>query len=127
MPNPLWRLTMTHPMIPTWLKIGNKNMWISKAWDPPFNEKSFYECKTIEELAEQFRFDNWCIGTSFIYQNLCFINQIEGGSEWKVIRDDISFESLTGSYYSNIDHLTKFINDAQAATPEQLRRLEYVR
>jgi hypothetical protein len=42
-------------MIEEWLEIGNKNTWIKRAYDPPFNRESFYECKTADELVDKFQ------------------------------------------------------------------------
>lgn len=112
--------------IKTWTKIGNENLWIRESWDPPFNESSFAACDTIEDLAYQLGPEHcWCLGTAFYFENIAFINQVNGGNEWLVIRDDVSFESLSGSRL-DLAYFTKFVADVQAATPEQLRKLDYV-
>lgn len=37
-------------LIRAWIKIGKGNPWIRYACDPPFNENSFCECLSIDEL-----------------------------------------------------------------------------
>lgn len=107
-----------------WVKIGKKNPWIKRASDPAFDIRQVHEKKTVQELYDHFQHGNWCTGDAPYYQNICFINQVDGGSEYMVIRDDISFESLTAERYS-LEKLTAFIERVQKATPEQLRKLEY--
>ena len=91
--------------IQTWIKIGKANPWIKQvgsgnpedlcAYEAPFGENYFYECKTLDELKEKFERNNWCLGQAFYYQNLCFINQIDGGDEWLTIKDNWAFESIS--------------------------------
>jgi hypothetical protein len=107
-----------------WVKIGMKNIWIKRASDPPFDIRQVHEKKTIQELYDHFQHGNWCTGDAPYYQNICFINQVDGGSEYMVIRDDISFESLSADHLS-LDELTEFIERVQKATPKQLKYLEY--
>lgn len=115
--------------IETWYKIGNKNPWIRQAHDPEFTRTSFIECMTINTLVKKLRGGNWSLGQAFYYKNLCFINQVDGGDEWKVIRDDIDFESWScGSVIREYGE-ERFINQLNrmlAATDEQLRNLEYM-
>lgn len=114
----------------TWYKIAMANQWIRMANDPPFKPDSFSECKSIARLIDQMERGNWCLGTAFTYRDLCFINQIEGGSEFRVIRKDIDFES-----WSTYDVLkgrngrarfTETVNRMLAATDEQLRTGSYM-
>ncbi|KQY83743.1 hypothetical protein ASD24_29490 [Paenibacillus sp. Root52] len=115
--------------IETWYSMGCKNSWISNAYDPPFTRRSFSECITIGTLVQKLHFSNWCLGQAFYYKNLCFINQIEGGSEWLVIRDDIEFESWSCSYVIREDGEQVFINQVNrmlAATDDQLRKRNYM-
>lgn len=114
--------------IEKWVEIGKKNPWIKEACDPPFDKHVFYECKTVDELVEKLKQGNWCLGQAFYYENICFINQVDGGDEWLVIRDDIPFESWGCRYV-----ITKYgeqefretLDRMLKATPEQLRKLEY--
>ncbi|OMF76735.1 hypothetical protein [Paenibacillus glucanolyticus] len=115
--------------IETWYKLGLKNPSIKQSYDPEFSRNSFSQCMTIDTLVKKLRHDNWCLGQAFYYKNLCFINQIDGGGEWKVIRDDIAFESWSCGYVIRTDGVERFINRLNrmlAATDEQLRSLDYM-
>lgn len=121
--------------IKTWLEIGNKNIWIKEHntdpdcltyRDPAFDEKSFCECETVQELIEKFEYGNWCIGQAFYYKNICFINQIDAGDEWLVIRDDIAFESFSCQNIIKAGEFEMCIDRILKATPEQLKNLDYI-
>lgn len=108
----------------TWLMFGNKNIWINKAWDPAFSEKSFIECKSIAKLADKILHGNWCLGQAFWYKDICLINQIDGGDEWLVIKQNRAFESFTCDLMGR----EKFINSIKSirkATVEQCVSLNY--
>jgi len=117
---PLWR-----EWISTWLELGNKNPWIVEAVDPPFNAASFYDCNTLLELAAFFRHGNWSLGTAFAYANFCFINQINGGSEWLVIRNDLAFESFSTRLMLESGSFLDTMKSIIRATPEQLSTWSY--
>jgi len=51
------------------------------------NPNSFVVIDDPETLKKFFKSGNWCLGQGVIYQNLCFINQINGGDEWLTIKD----------------------------------------
>ena len=114
----------TEEMKKQWVTIGKKNLWIKEANDPPFTIREVHEKKTIKDLYDHFQHGNWCLGDAPYYQNLCFINQVDGGSEYMVIKDQTSFESLSADLFT-LEKLTDFIERAQKATVEQLRMLEY--
>lgn len=118
------RITSASDRIAIWVKLGKQNPWIKRACDPRFDSNQVHEKKTISDLYDHFVHGNWCLGDAPYYQNICFINQVDGGSEYMVIRDDIPFESLSVQFYT-LDKLTDFITRVQKATPEQLRKLEY--
>ena len=81
--------------VKTWLEIGNGYEWIQKAEDPPFNALSFCPCTDLVDLADQIFRGGWCLGQAFFLDNICFINQIDGGDEWLTIKDGTPFESIT--------------------------------
>jgi len=83
-------------LISEWLRIGRENPWIRSAYDPPFSPESFRECNSLAELEERIGHGNWSLGTAFSYQDLCFVNQVDGG-----------------------------VRRLLAATKEQCQRLEY--
>ncbi|OVE80503.1 hypothetical protein BVY01_00190 [bacterium I07] len=111
--------------IETWIRVGRRNCWIAGAYDPEFSEKSFVECQSVDELKTKFMQGNWCLGQAFYYQNICFINQVNGGDEWLVIRDDIAFESFTCIRMIEKGEFDEMIERIQKATWEQLKQLDY--
>ncbi|MGA4519223.1 hypothetical protein ACPA0F_18355 [Solibacillus silvestris] len=117
-------------LIPTWYEIGMKNPWIAGAYDPAFSIKSFVECKRYETLVRVLKQGNWSTGTAFYYRNLAFINQVDGGDEWMIIKDDVDFESYScGAVLRRENGIEKFSRDIwrYLNTPkEQLRGFNYV-
>ena len=116
--------------VETWLKIGNQNQWIREAWDPPFDALSFCICKDINDLAERILDGNWCLGQAYVLDDICFINQMNGGDEWLTIKGNTSFESITMQTYNESDEeaetrLRNTIARIQAATEEQCKKFEY--
>ncbi|MBM7854914.1 choline dehydrogenase-like flavoprotein [Desulfohalotomaculum tongense] len=67
---------------------------------------------------------NWCLGKAFYLGNIAFINQVDGGDEWLVIRNALPFESITVKYFS-FDEFTEFYKRIIKASDEQLKKLEY--
>ena len=120
---------MNSPYIKVWLAIGRTNPWIRAAVDPVFDEKSFHECKEVHELIEKFRHGNWCLGQAFYLHNICFMNQVNGGDEWLVIRGGIDFESWSCEQVLR-KHGEEYFLDRLArmycASDDQLMNLEYM-
>jgi hypothetical protein len=115
--------------MPAWLKIGRNNLWIKDACDPPFDERSFTACGSVDDLIAYFNHGNWSLGQAFYLGDICFIQQVGGGDEWLVIKQDCAFESFTARRMIN-DQFYSFhrvIEDIQIATLEQCRNLEYSR
>jgi len=77
-------------------KIGMKNGWMNGKFaeadgdfiveEDRLNKKSVAVIDDIGELRKYFAMGNWGLGSSVIYKNLCFMNQINGGDEWLVIK-----------------------------------------
>lgn len=82
-------------LVTTWLIIGRANPWIAGAWDPPFAEQSFVACESPDDLADRLAHGNWSLGQSFYIGPLCFIQQVDGGDEWMVIRGSLPFDSYS--------------------------------
>src|ERR1700687_5845978 len=89
---PAWN--PTNP-ISTWLEIGCANRWIRRACDPPFTRVSFVACGDATELQAHLSHGNWCLGTAFYLDELCFIEQQAGAGEWLVIKQNVAFESAS--------------------------------
>ena len=112
-------------LMAAWLHIGKRNPWIRGAYDPPFTRDSFYACSSVEELQERLHHGNWCLGQAFTLGNLAFINQVEGGDEWLVIRGRIPFESLTSCRIIECGEFPALVERFQRATDAQLKSLDY--
>ena len=118
-----------------WLSIAQQNVWIRQrgsgdandmcAFEPPLTEHDFYQCHSIQELYNLLTQGNWILGQPFYFRNLCFINQINAGDEWLVIRDGLAFESLTAGAMQ-YEEFKDWIDCVFNATEEQLRELEYI-
>lgn len=117
-------------LVETWFNIAKKNPWISEAYDPEFTKEIFTECKELSYLISELKSGNWCLGQAFYYKNLCFINQVNAGDEWLVIRDDIDFESASCGLMikrHGEEYFELWIEDCLEATPDELKTLEYVK
>lgn len=111
-------------LIKEWIRIGQKNPWISRAVDPPFGEASFAKCASLEELYEKLREGSWCVGTAFYLGNLAFINQVDGGDEWLVIRGAVPFESIT-AHLMSLDEFRDWYMRVMQASDKDLKSLSY--
>jgi len=110
--------------INNWLKIGNRNPWIREADDPKFTKRSFKECKDLDELIKELEHGNWATGQAFYLDDLCFIQQVNGGDEWLVIKDTFGFESITYSAMGE-EEFREWYKRVKQATDKELKNLEY--
>ncbi len=116
-----------------WLKIGKKNPWIREAVDPPFTMESLSgeaDCESVQQLVRNILRGNWCLGTAFHHEDICFINQVEGGDEWLTIKGKTPFESITFHTAWESDEQAEkrayeTIDRIQRATEEQCKNLDY--
>ncbi len=114
--------------IPTWLKIGKQNPWIREANDPPFNTQSFHCCVNDDELLDKFAHGNWCLGQAFYRDNLCVIQQVDGGDEWLTIKEGTPFESISFGQIikkEGRDAAKALLSRLREASIEKCRALEY--
>ena len=121
-------------IVEKWLSIAQQNPWIRQrgsgdandtcAFEPSLTEQDFFQCYTVEELYSFLARGNWMLGQPFYFQNLCFINQINAGNEWLVIRDGFAFESLTTGAME-YEKFADWIECVMKATEEDLRNLTY--
>jgi len=120
-------------------KIGMANPWCSGnvarddgdfiTEDDRLNRNSFTVFKDLEKLKEDLKGGNWGLGQAFMYNDLCFINQVDGGDEWLTIKrfDDevISFESMSMARIIEGGRFEDMMGRLEKATKEQCRKLEY--
>lgn len=125
-----------------------ENGWVRRGgydWqDDPYLEEypyHFTRVNDIEELRGIFASGNYAIRQGFLYDDLAFIQQVNGGDEWWTLKqvsdeglptDWLDFESWSFEHDANLSHGNvepkDFINDIrsmQMATPEQCKRLDY--
>jgi len=119
------------------VKKCQENIWLKRGGvmfeDEPFAEfdyeYSFHRCSSLEELKNKFLQGNWSIRQGFLYENLAFINQVNGGDEWWTLKefDDklFDFESITFNYIIRNNEFEGFIERLLKATKEQCKKLEY--
>jgi len=112
-------------LLTIWEQIGNNNRWIKLAVDPPFSKKCLEQCLSLKVLEENLKAGNWQLGQGFYFENICFINQVDGGDEWLVIRGDLAFESYTIRPTIKSGSFETLFNRFKTATREQLRLLTY--
>ena len=112
-------------LLDIWETIGKQNSWIAEAHDPPFDKTMLDKCHTPEELQSKLAHGNWSVGQGFYYQNLCFINQVDGGDEWLTIKDNYGFESITFMKIIKRGEFMKLLNRLRTATKEQCIKLKY--
>ena len=121
-------------IIEKWLSIAQQNPWIRQrgsgdandtcAFEESLSEHDFFQCNTVEELYNFLVHGNWILGQPFYFKNLCFINQINAGDEWLVIRDGIAFESLTAEAME-YEEFRDWLECVMKATEEDLKNLTY--
>jgi hypothetical protein len=109
----------------TWYELGLANPWIASADDPPFTMDSFVGCYSLTELEDRIGHGNWAVGTAFYFQDVCFINQVDGGDEWLTIRHGVAFESMTLIPTIEDGRFASLVTRLLTASREQCERLEY--
>ncbi len=113
------------PYLEIWLTLGRANPWIREATDPPFTSDSFYTCRDEDELAEKLCGEHgWSLGATFVLDDLCFIQQVDGGSEWLVIKQHAAFESFSCRVMGRERFLAS-LRGIQQATVAQCKALKY--
>lgn len=121
------------------VKKCQENIWIKNNgvafYDDPFFEQDspyvFARTETIEGLKAFFEHGNWAIRNGILYNDLLFINQVNGGDEWwtlkydKFKREYVSFESITFRFIIERGEFEKYIKRLENATIEQCKNLKY--
>jgi len=120
-------------------RIGMQNPWCSgKAAiaDGGFiveadrlNRDSFTVFVTTEKLKETFEHGNWCLGQAFIYGDLCFMQQVDGGDEWLTMKrfedEVVCFESISWMPSIKDDSFDSLFARLEKATKSQCKALTY--
>lgn len=126
-----------------------ENGWVKRGgydWqDDPYLEEYPYDftlVSDIEDLRSVFASGNWAIRQGFLYDDLAFIQQVNGGDEWWTLKrvgdggkadDWLAFESWSFEPTANPRFRgaepKEFVNRIRAmqmATPDQCKRLDYM-
>ena len=111
--------------IAIWLAVGEANRWIRRACDPPFTRRSFERCADASELQTRLAHGNWCLGQAFFLSDLCFIQQVGGGDEWLIVKENVAFESASCGHMIASGTFDSFLARIQAASVEQCKALDY--
>lgn len=114
----------------TWVEIAKRKPWIAQADDPSFDESMLVECKTLDYLVQQLEQGNYCIGQGFYYNDLCFINQVDGGDEWLTIRRGKHFDSISCRGIirtKGTEYFKRMVNAYLKASDDELTCMDYYR
>jgi hypothetical protein len=122
-----------------WLMAGGYS-WQDDPWLEEYPYE-FSEVANIDGLREAFRQGNWSIRQGFLYDDLAFVNQVDGGDEWWTLKrvgrdggasDWLDFESWSFRTLAEEraldgkDPFANAIRSMQMATPGQCRKLDYM-
>ncbi len=109
-----------------------QNLWLKDNNDDYDSEDYCFNVKivnTIDELKDFFVHGNWAIRQGVVFNNLAFINQVNGGDEWWTVKDFngnlIAFESVTFMVVIQKGEFEEYIDRLLKATSEQCIGLAY--
>jgi len=115
-----------------------ENGWLMRggyAWqDDPYLEEYPYEfakADSIEELRGFFAQGNFALRQGAVYEDLAFVQQVDGGDEWWTLKRDgsdwVDFESWSfNDIVKEPERFAHAIECMHRATPEQCKRLDYM-
>ena len=115
-----------------------ENGWLRRGgypWqDDPYLEEYPYEfakAGSVEELRGFFAHGNWALRQGIVYEDLAFVQQVDGGDEWWTLkRTDsgwLACESWSfGRIVQEPERFSHALECMHRATPEQCMRLEYM-
>ena len=91
----------------------------------------FLVAKTVGELRDYFQEEGHNIREGVVYDDLAFINQVDGDDVWWVLKQSdhgwVDVESLSFKELSQYPELfARYVVSMQMATPEQCQSLEYM-
>ena len=116
-----------------------ENGWLMRGgydWqDDPYLEEYPYEFCTapdMESLTSFFEHGNWAIRQGIVFDDLAFIQQVNGGDEWWALKRDgdgwVDFESVSCEHiiaHSKSD-FERLIASMRAASTDECVRLDYL-
>lgn len=119
-----------------------ENGWLRRGgypWqDDPYLEEYPYEfakAGSVEELRGFFAHGNWALRQGIVYEDLAFVQQVDGGDEWWTLKkigdegepgDWLAFENCSFGGLSRDRHgFNDLIVGMSAASASECERLEY--
>ena len=112
----------------SWLKTGGVDFedGLLVEWDYEFHPLRFLD---LGALAAFFRNGNWGTRTAAVWEDLMFVQQVDGGDEWatyKITDDEIEqFESVSLAGYIAEGRFDGLLQRMHEATLEQCCTLDY--
>lgn len=120
--------------------VCQQNGWLcynGYAWqDDPYLEQypyAFARAKSLDELTSFMEHGNWSIRQGIVFDDLAFIQQVDGGDEWWTLkRTDngwMPFENTSAGFIierDGVDAFTHMVECMHRATPEQCRHFDYM-
>lgn len=115
-----------------------ENGWLRRGgypWqDDPYLEEypyDFVKADSVEELRGFFSRGNWALRQGVVYEDLAFVQQIDGGDEWWTLKrtDDgwLAFESCSFDLaVKEPERFSHVIERMHRATADQCKRLDYM-
>lgn len=115
-----------------------ENGWLKRSgypWqDDPYLEEYPYEfakAYSVEELRDFFAHGNWALRQGIVYEDLAFVQRVDGGDEWWTLKRDgsdwVDFESWSfGRIVQEPGRFAHAIECMHRASVEQYKRLEYM-
>ena len=115
-----------------------ENGWLKRGgypWqDDPYLEEYPYEfakTSSVEELRSFFAHGNWALRQGIVYEDLAFVQQVDGGDEWWTLKRDgsgwVDFESWSfGRIARDPERFAHAVECMHRASVEQCKRLEYM-
>ncbi len=119
------------------IAVCQMNPWLRRGGipfeDDPFLELdspfSFWQTESIDSLEAFFAHGNWAIRNGVVFHDLAFINQVNGGDEWWMLKrfdgEWLPFESVTFSGIIRRNDFRSFLQRLELADYEQCKTLSY--
>lgn len=109
--------------IPTWLDISRVRR-LSAATDEPLESRRICRHPTVHALAAAARSPYQARGNAHCWRNVCLINQVEGGTEFLVVREDLPFESFSTRLSSEVGLVADLVS-IYYSSQEECRAWDY--
>lgn len=116
--------TQKRRWIMRWLQLGRAYPQIRQAGDPPFDTRSFHECRTHADIVGKLKHGGWPVAQAFYTGDLCFIQQDALGC-WLAIKGETVLGALPLAHIIERDGASvaeQLLTDLQAEAVEPTAR-----